>query len=88
MNYKKTLKQEQDRQEFFEENGIMPGDLIRYKKFLKTRHHHEILPERLFLISKIKKAFSDAEKQLHLDRYMILEKMNPNSSWIEYVNKL
>lgn len=88
MNYKKKLKQEQDRQDFFDENGIMPKDMTRYKKFLKTRHHHEILPERLFLISKIKKSFTEDERGLYLNRYMILEEMNPNPSWFEYVNNL
>ena len=88
MNYEKILKREQNRQKYFDMYGSIPSDAIRYKKFLKTRHHHEILPERLFLISKIKKAFTEDERGLYLNRYMILEEMNPNPSWFEYVNNL
>lgn len=88
MNYKNTLKNEQALQRFFEKYGDIPNDIKSYKIFLGTRHHHEILPERLYLISRIEKSITKNEKRLYIKRYKLLEKMNPNSSWTEYVNKL
>jgi hypothetical protein len=85
MTYKETLKKEQDRRKEFLDKGIIPGDNLRYVKFLNTRHHHEILPERLYLIRRIQKAIDPCEKQFYLNRYYLLEEMNPNKSWKEFV---
>ena len=62
--------------------------LQSYGKFLLTRHHHEILPERLWLIHRIKMASSDDEFQMYKERYDLLETLNPNESWTGYVKKL
>lgn len=88
MNYKLQLKTEQDRYVEFLDKGMIPGDERRYKIYLETRHHHEILPERLYLIRRIQKSIDPGEKQLYLNRYYLLEEMNPNKSWKEYVEKL
>ena len=87
-NYKETLKREQHQRKEFLDKGVLFGDGMYYKEFLNTRHHHEILPERLYLISRIKKAIEPGEIKLYLDRYHLLEEMNPNPSWSEYVEEI
>lgn len=87
-NYKETLKREQHQRKEFLDKGVLYGDGMYYKEFLNTRHHHEILPERLYLIGRIQKSIDPGEKQLYLNRYYLLEEMNPNKSWKEYVEKL
>lgn len=88
MEYKEILKQEQHQEKEFLDKGMIPGDKLRYVQFLKTRHHHEILPERLYLIRRIQKSIDPGEEQLYLNRYYLLEEMNPNKSWKEYVEKI
>ena len=69
-------------------NEYAPDSLQAYGKFLITRHHHEILPERLWLISRIKKAGSNDEFEMYKARYELLETLHPNESWGQYVKKL
>jgi hypothetical protein len=69
-------------------NEYSHDSLQAYGKFLITRHHHEILPERLWLISRIKKANSDNEFGMYKARYELLETLHPNESWGSYVRKL
>lgn len=86
--YKKILREEQKQYKDFQDKGVVPGDLKRYKEYLQTRHHHEILPERLYLIRRIMKSKELGEKQLYIQRYNVLEEMHPNKSWKEFVNDL
>jgi hypothetical protein len=88
MTYKKELEKEQDRRDEFLHTGKIEGDEERYTEYLKSRHHHEILPERFFLIGRIQKAFEKDEKDFYIKRYSILQAMHPNHSWDEYVEKL
>lgn len=69
-------------------NEYAPDSIQAYGRFLLTRHHHEILPERLWLIYRMKKASSEDEFQIYKERYDLLETLNPNESWTEYVKKL
>ena len=66
----------------------MTKDELKYLKYLETLHHHEILPNRLYLIGRIQKAFMPGEKQMYKKRYNLLDLMYPNPSWTEYVKKL
>ena len=59
-----------------------------YGHHLMTRHHHEILPERLWLISRIRKSPDAEERKLYKDRYDLLETIYPNESWKEYIDDL
>jgi hypothetical protein len=86
--YKDELKKELRQAKNFEKNGYIPHDEERYKRYLKTLHHHEILPNRLYLIGRIQKSLTESEKDLWLARYRILQYMNPNYSWDEFVEKL
>ena len=69
-------------------NEYAPDSLQAYGKFLITRHHHEVLPERLWLISRIKKASSQEEFEMYKARYDLLETLHPNESWKQYVDYL
>ena len=86
--YKSELQSELKRQKFFEKYGKIPNDIKRFKKYLKSLHHHEILPNRLYLIGRIQKALSDQEKRLYKERYKVLQEMNPNHSWDQFVETL
>ena len=86
--YKRKLADEQGRQLFFEKHGVISEDGPEYSRFLRALPHHEILPNRLYLISKIQKSFDFGEKDLYKERYRRLDEMYPNPSWTEYVKKL
>jgi hypothetical protein len=66
----------------------MTEDQKKFKNFLDSRHHHEILPTRLYLISRIQKSLDPGERKMYKDRYDILEKHNPNLSWKGWVDKI
>ena len=62
--------------------------LLEYSRHLLSRHHHEILPERLWLITRIQKANTLVEMKMYKDRYDLLESMHPNESWRTYIDKI
>jgi len=66
----------------------MTPDQETFKFYLDTLHHHEILPTRLYLISRIQKSLDPGERKMYKKRYDILEKYNPNESWKGWVDKI
>ncbi len=71
-----------------EQIGKTKETLPEYSKHLLTRHHHEILHERLWLITRIQKANTLVENKMYKDRYDILESLYPNESWRIYLDKI
>ena len=68
--------------------AVTKDSLEDYQQHLMTRHHHEILPERLWLISRIRKSANAEERKLYKDRYNLLETIYPNESWKEYIDTI
>jgi hypothetical protein len=67
----------------------MTKDQIKYLRYLDTLHHHEILPNRLYLIGRIQKAMNGTDDlDRYKKRYDLLDLMYPNPSWTEFVVKI
>jgi hypothetical protein len=71
-----------------EQIALTKDSLPEYSKHLLTRHHHEVVHERLWLISRIQKASTVDELKKYKERYDILESLYPNESWKTYVDKI
>ena len=71
-----------------EQKVVECSSLSEYARYLISRHHHEILPERLWLINRIQKARNAEEFKLYKDRYDLLESMYPNKSWKNYIERI